>query len=385
MPMTKVRVFMIFLTILVVGILGLFASYYARGYRFNIKTFEFTPNGILVIKSEPDGASVYINGELKTATNATISLPPGSYDIEVKKDGFMTWSKRIQIEKEIVTQATVSMFKNAPSLSPVTFSGASNPVSSKDGTKIAYSDKEGLYTTETYNLPIGFSNSPTKITDGDMTNAQYSFSPNGRQILLNMSNSIFVVDSGSFTAQNDRVNVVSKKEEILSTWESQEKAKDRSLFANLPSVITDILTVEGVKYLTSPDDTMILYTPAEDANIPNYLIPQLPGSSTQKQSRDIKVGKTYVYDIKEDRNFLISEDSFESAVFYWMPDSRHILNPTEGKIVIMDYDGTNKQVVYSGSYIAPYAFPYRNTTKLLILTNLGSSSQTPNLYELTIK
>jgi hypothetical protein len=51
----------------------------------------------------------------------------------------------------------------------------------------------------------------------------------------------------------------------------------------------------------------------------------------------------------------------------------------------MDYDGTNRQVVYSGSYIMPSAFPYSNTSKLLILTNLGSNNSIPNLYTLTVK
>lgn len=380
--MAKIRVLMILTTILVVGVVGLFASYYARGYRFDLKTFRFSPNGILVIKSEPDGASVYINGELKTATNATLSLAPATYDVEVRKDGFLSWNKRIVIEKEIVTQSTVSLFKNAPSLVPLTFSGATNPVSSIDGTKIVFSDKNGLFTAETYNLPIGFASSPKKITDGDLRGSEYEFSPDGRQILLTTSNGIFVLDSGSFTAQNEMINVASKIDLIKKEWKIDQATKNKSLLAILPKFMQDVLFEDQASFTFAPDDTMVFYSPAQDFDIPNNLIPQLPGSSTQRQDRAIKIGQTYVYDIKEDRNFLISDSK---ATLYWMPNSRHILNPSENKVVIMDYDGTNRQVVYSGSYIAPYAFPYRNTTKLLILTNLGSIDQTPNLYELTIK
>lgn len=373
---------MVIITIFVVSLVGLYASYYARGYRLNLRNLRFLPNGIFVIKSEPDGASVFVNGELKTATNATLSLPPNTYDIEVKKDGFLTWSKRIIVEKEIVTQSTVSLFRNVPSLVPLTFSGANNPVISKDGNKIAYSDTNGLWVTETYNLPIGFATSPKKITDGDMTLATYEFSPDGRQILLNRSNAVFILESGSFTPQDELVNIASNKDKTILKWTEDEKTKNESLINTLPKVFLDILDNNEVNFTFAPDDTMVMYTPKSDFDIPSNLIPQLPGSSTQKQERSVKIGQTYVYDIKEDRNFLISNDK---SVYYWMPDSRHILNPTDEKIVIMDYDGTNKQVVYSGSYLAPYAFPYRNTTKLLILTNLGSINQTPNLYELTIK
>ena len=136
--MAKIRVFLFLLTIIVVGLFGFYMSYYARGYRLNLKTLKFEPNGILVIKSEPDGARVYINGSFKTATNASISLSPGVYDVEVKRDGYFKWYKRLTIEKEIVTSASVSLFRNVPSLSPLTFSGAQNPIISDDGTKIAF-------------------------------------------------------------------------------------------------------------------------------------------------------------------------------------------------------------------------------------------------------
>ena len=80
------RVIILFTTFLVVGIIGYFVSLIARGYRFDIDKFRFFPNGILVAKSDPDGASIYVNGDLKTATNTNIKLSPNSYNIEVKKE-----------------------------------------------------------------------------------------------------------------------------------------------------------------------------------------------------------------------------------------------------------------------------------------------------------
>ncbi len=395
--MTKFRVFFFLSTIVVVGIAGIFVSYYARGYRLNFKTFKFQPNGILVIKSEPDGASVIVNNELKTATNATLSLSPGTYDIKVSKDGFFSWSKRMVIEKEIVTQASASLFKNVPSLSPITFSGATNPVISNDGTKIAFivlpskdttPDKVGLFTVDTYTLPLGFSTNPKRVTDGDLTNANYIFSPDGRQIMLTIpngqtiSNSIFVLDSGSFTSQNERINIAAKKETTLAQWQKEKDIKNASLTRSLPVNLVDILTRKTSNYTFSPDENMILYTASGAATLANNLIPQLPGASTQKQERDIQKGHTYIYDIKEDRNFLVED---KGEMVRWMPDSRHLILAQNSQVVIMDTDGTNRQVVYSGSYIAPNAFPYTNTTKVLILTNLGAASSSANLYSLTIK
>ncbi len=400
--MTKVRIIFFTITLIVVGTLGLFAAYYAKGYKFDIKTLNFQPNGILVLKSEPDGASIYINGELESATDANISIAPGIYDIEVKKDGYFSWYKRLTIEKEVVTQAEISLFRNVPSLSPVTYMGAVNPVMSKDGSKIVYSilpdkdlddDKIGLWTLDAYSLPLGFSTSPTRIADGDMTDASYVFSPDGDQILLTVSEGIFLLDTSSFNSQGSMTNVASQEDEIIEDWKTKEEGINQSLIKNLPEELANILSRKTSSFVFSPNDNMILYTASGSAILPDNLIKQLPGASTQAQERDLETGHTYVYDIKEDRNFLITDkpvtidnnDNSQTAALRWMSSSLHLLLADAGEISIMDYDGTNRQVIYSGSYIAPSAFPFSNTTKLLVLTNLGAASASANLYTLTVK
>jgi hypothetical protein len=404
--MTKVRVTLFLITLVVVGVFGVFASYYARGYRFSLKTFKFSPSGILVVKSEPDGASIFVNHELKGATNTNISLAPGVYDVEVKRDGYFGWYKRLTIEKEVVTLATISLFKNAPSLSPVTFAGAVNPVISDDGTKIAFSvlpatgvanEKVGLWALDTFSLPLGFGGGPKRIADGNMTGATYAFSPDARQLLLTVSNGIFLIDSASYTGQNERVNIAFKKDEIIMSWEKERNAKNQGLMANLPPEVADILTRKTSDFLFSPDSQMILYTASSSAAIPDNLIPPLPGASTQKQERNIISGRTYIYDIKEDRNFFIMDQpvqirSFDklqtdqvSSALYWLSGGKYLLFSQPNQIVVMDDDGTNRQVVYSGSYVAPFALPFTNASKILVLTNLGSANSVPNLYTLTVK
>jgi WD40 repeat protein len=399
---TKIRVIFFLITLIVVGTAGYFVSYYARGYRLDFATLKFQPNGILVLRSEPDGASVYIDGDLKTATNASISIPPGTYDVEVRKDGYFSWYKRLTIVKEIVTQAPVSLFKNVPSLSPVTSTGAVNPVMAEDGSKIVFSilpskdidkDKSGLWALDTFSLPLGFGAGPKRITDGDMTGASYAFSPDNRQILLTTSNSNFVIDTESFIAQNQRVNIASKKDVTLAQWKAEKELKDQNLIKNLPPELNGILARKSSSFTFSPDGNMILYTASSSGTLPEGLIRPLPGASTQRQQRNVETGQTYIYDIKEDRNFLITDqpvtinnvDNSQTAALRWMSSSRHLLFAQSGQVLIMDYDGTNRQVVYSGSYFAPSAFPFSNTTKLLILTNLGAPTAPANLYTLTVK
>ena len=380
--MTKYRVLILFTTIVVVGIIGYFVALIARGYQFDIDNFRFLANGILVAKSDPDGASIYINGDLKGATNTNLRLSPNSYDIEIKKGGYISWKKRLTIKKEEVTQISAQLFKTAPSFSPITFDGATNPVVSNDFSKIAYINNDGLWVMSVSFLPIGFPNEPKKITDNVLPGASYLFSPNGREILLTTSGGKYLLSTNEFTQQNQRVNIASRVEETLQVWQTEKEQKETAELKYLPTELADFFKRKVSRSVFSPDATMVMYTASSEAKIKESLIPQLPGSSTQKEERDIKVGKTYIYDIKEDRNFEVGD---LNSNLYWLPTSRHLISAEENRIVIMDYDGTNRQTVFSGNYIAPHAYPFVNASKLLILTNLGSDSSVANLYSLSIK
>lgn len=389
--MTKQRILILLSTFLVIGVFGYLAILLARGYRFDIKTLKFNPNGIIVIKSDPTGAQIFIDGNLKGATDSNISLAPGTYDVNIKKDGYIPWYKRLQVEKEIVTEADLSLFNSTPALAPVTFFGASFPVSADDFSRIAFAvlpsitqdpDKIGLWVMDTSSLPLGFNRDAKRITDGDLTDATWYFSPNSRDLLLKTSTGVFLLDAGSFTPQNQRINIVSKFNSVTSSWEKEKETKLEAQTRNLPSRLQEILKKSTSAFTFSPDENKIVYTASSSATLEEDLIPQLPGSSTQKQDRDIKVDHTYVYDIKEDRNFLVDEGTPQRL--FWLLNSRNLVLAEEGKITIMDYDGTNRQSVYTGSFISPFVYPYINSSKILILTNLGSNS-TPNLYSLNLK
>lgn len=403
--MTKIRTIFITLTILVVGITGLIASFYARGYRFNLGTFKFEPKGILVVKTDPTGSEIYINSNFKTTSDANISLAPGTYDVSIKKEGFIPWNKRLIIEKEIVTEVFVPLFKAVPSLSPVTFDGVYNPTPSGDYTKLAYyvaplenqpREKSGLWVIENLNLPIGFTKDPRRITNGNFLNASWEFSPDGNEILLKNGPGIFLLNAVSFTPQNKRVNITSRYNKILADWEKERDKKTQSKLKPLPEELEEVFTEKTEIIEFSPDYTKFIYIASGSAYLKESLVKELPGSSTQKQERNIKKGQIYIYDIKEDRNFLIENSSERTIVGHykpenankrvaWFPNSNNLVLAEKGRITIMDYDGTNRQVVYSGEFTTPLAFPFASTSKLIILTNLGADSSTPNLYSLTIQ
>lgn len=393
LSMPRLRVAIFLSTILIVGIVGYLFSLYARGYRFNQETGNFSPNGLLVANSDPNGASVLVNGELKTATNATIPLVPGTYDIEVKKDGLISWKKRLTINREEVTQINVTLFASAPSLSAITFSGVINPIMSPDQTKVLYGvpattsdeslEKAGLWILETVNLPLGFNREPRRITDGNLVDATWNWSPDSREVMLTMkSGAVYILNTSEFVTQGQRVNVASQKELILAEWEEKKDKRLQAQLGKLPDELESIFLDKTSEVIFSPDENKILYTASGSATLKEGLIPPLPGSSTQKQAREIKLGKKYIFDIKEDRNFEVADATQPS---YWLATSNHLLLPQKDSVEIMDYDGTNRQTVYTGSYIFPFAYPSVSPGKLMILTNLGASTGFPNLYSLGLR
>src|SRR5688572_30347642 len=88
---------------------------YAKGYRATSGGI-IKGTGLLSANSFPSAAEVYINGKLTTATDNTLNLDPGEYHIEIKKDGYHTWSKKVKIIEELVTQTNAQLFPTSPAL-----------------------------------------------------------------------------------------------------------------------------------------------------------------------------------------------------------------------------------------------------------------------------
>ena len=148
---------------LIISITYLITSY-AKGYRLNLQQgINFKATGILSATSKPKASSVYINDHLITATDDTINLSPGDYNIKIVKDGYTSWQKKITLKKETVFQTDAYLFRINPDIRSITLSGAINPNISNDNTKIVYavasasaSKNNGLYQYDLTNnlLPL---------------------------------------------------------------------------------------------------------------------------------------------------------------------------------------------------------------------------------------
>jgi len=436
---------LIFLTTAVFIFSGTFLMIrYAQGYR-PTRTGTIKGTGLLSANSYPTAGEVYINGKLTTATDNTLNLDPGTYDIEIKKDGYHTWSKKLKIEAELVTETNAQLFPASPSLEPLTYTGATMPVPAPDGTKLSFTvasssavAKNGLYVQELTSSPIALNKTARQIarTEAgyDYTTSSYTWSPNGSEILVSFINGGHVLlDATKFNDLASLKDVSVRLPQILSEWELELAREERIGLLKLPDFMANIATGSATNLYFSPDSKRLLYQSITNLDIPTGLVPTLPSSSTQTESRSLQAGSWYVYDLKEDKNFLIAEDKLpktqkitllpnfavaipaelisspsafhllqngttgESIILFnaqyssivvsqiqWFPDSTHLILTTDSGIDLLEYDGTNRVTIYGGPMDKSIVYPWPDGSK--IITRISFSEGTlPNLYTIKLK
>ena len=373
---------------------------YGRGYRFDVTNYALNSTGLVVIQSEPNGAQIIIDGKIKTATPATITLRPGTYTITIAKEGFQSWEKHINVEGEVVNKIDALLLPTNPSLAALTASGIVNPSLSPDGSKLAYivpetittatssagiATKPGIWVLDLVDKPLGFNRDAREITKSDtidFSKATLSWSPDNKQILATMPKPVayYLFDVDQLTENPQQIFDIKT---IQNDWKMLKEQHEKEQLSTLPKLFTDVATTSAHILAFSPDETKILYQASTSATIPLVKIPRLLGPNSTEETRTIKTGFTYVYDIKEDRNYLVSTIT---SIPQWLPTSRHLLLVSKNTVEIMDFDGINRHTAYAGPFWDSFAVPWASGGKLVILTNLNTqASAMNNLYIVNLK
>lgn len=399
-----VLAFLIGITVLIV--------LYGRGYRLGFQQGEpqLTKTGILNITSKPVGANIYINDHLTTATNNTINLTPGKYKVKVAKEGYYDWQKDVDIQKEVVINADVTLYPKAPTLQSVSTFGVDSVVIDPSGTKLAFqigsqsAVKNGIYifdmTSRSFPVLAGQSNSTQLANDTlDLfSQAHLTWSPDGKQILASTSASpenvtyyLLKTDGINETPQDITATVTS----VTDLWQEQRQEKNQALLKVLKPKVQKFAKENFHILSWSPDENKILYQAKEDTDMPVFLTPRRIGNNVLYERRDLEKGAVYAYNIKEDTNTrivepieqlcnpLVSEDCV--TPFSWMPDTAHLVYVHDDKIDIIEDDGANITTLYAGPFLDEYVFPWPDGSKVVILTNLNNTSVSPTLYTIGLK
>lgn len=348
---------------------------FARGYNFDFQNRSFTKTGIISVRSIPEQASVYINGQLATATNNNIdNLTPGKYQVRVTKDGYTPWEKEVEVKQEVVTPIEIVLFPSVPDLNPITFNGVNNPKFSPDQNKLVYAisngDKTGLWVLDLSDRPLIFSRDPKQIVKDangfNFSQGDFSWTPDSKSVVVRLKDRPNVYLLSADQTNRDPFNdITASVATTETTWQEEERTEEKQRISKLPEMGRQIATASA-RLKFSPDEKRFI--------------------AFQK---DGEKEKAVVYDSRPSPDPSVKETTFnlpEAKEYLWLSDSQHIVLVEEGSISIIEKDGTNKSTVYSGVFENSLVFPVNNGTRLLILANFNSAQgKHPNLYSINLR
>jgi hypothetical protein len=419
---------------------------YAQG-DFRITNQGILPeSGLLAANSFPNGAQVYVDDKLVTATDDTIYLEPGEYQVKITKDGYSPWQKTMTIKEELVTQTNATLFPSAPSITPLTFTGAENLLPSPDGRKIVYYTasasskiKNGLYLLELGDNFNPFQKSSRQITIDEpginLDTANFIWSPDSSELMVLTDQKQVLISVNEKKRLSSLPDITFRRKQILSQWEEEMYLRERQYLDEFPEEMLAIATQSAKNVYISPDKKRLLYTATSSANLPEDIVPPIPSTNTQPEERRLEPGNIYIYDREEDKNFRIAQEkgsaelgpkslladdlfrnkpltyesspsaftklqatssaktsykfnSYHSSLFIntlqWFADSKHVMFIKDSNIQIMEYDGANNTTLYSGPFANKFIYPWPDGSRIIILTSFSPNSP-KNLYAIELK
>lgn len=121
--------------------------FYSLGWRIDWKAKRLIKVGLFYFQVLPRNVEIYLNGKLEKKTNfffnaASIeNLLPERYDIEIKKEGFHSWKKSLEIKEKQVTEAkNILLVPQNPNFKTLA-TGIKDFYFSPDGKKIVFKEE----------------------------------------------------------------------------------------------------------------------------------------------------------------------------------------------------------------------------------------------------
>jgi hypothetical protein len=356
---------------------------YSQGYRLELekKKVKVTQTGILSVRSIPEGATVYLNGKIETATNSTVSsLSRGTYKVEIKKDGFTDWDKTVEVYNDKVTDITALLISKSPRIEPLTNYGVSSFAIFHDGSKIIYSTKNGkepgiwlLPLNQTASLSIFGGNK--NLVLADTKDALYSFaeeiliSPQDDQILIRLpKNEYHLISISDMKNQSSATKIVDPTP-VFENWR-EEKKKILEKYIEKLDIREDLREIaSNPDSVWSPDfKKFLLKNNTPDGKI-QYKIYNF--------ENPLPVGEEMEYmplTVKKDEEISVC----------WYSDSYHLIVQEDQTVEIVRVDGSNRTEIFTGSLAKKDAFPTPSGDKIIILASFKQSVP-PDLYTVSIR
>jgi len=354
--------------------------------------------GMIAVRSIPNGAKVYVNDVLTTATDDTIaSLVPGDYKIKVEHEGFESWEKTLTVYPELVTDITAVLVLQSPKLEPLTNADVKAFSLSSNQNNIAFLTKNhtepGIWLLPLTGSPLNLFKNSTKllISDNDVfspsSGEKIWWSYDDKEVLVQMNTNGYLLYQLS-NLQSTKANPISITDvnTVFKKWDEAWKSNflthkiediKSSKDQIIPAWIIDRL--ESEKSTWSPDDKKFYFinknTTDKKANIVIY-----------NSESPLPIGEKRLYDS-------IEIADIANTKVQWYSDSYHLILLEKAEsadknnvytISLVRIDGTNKTPIYTGELASNQAYATASGDKIVVLTSLKENSKT-NLYAIAIR
>ncbi len=162
--------------------------FHTAGYRYNIQSGKILQTGVLNVRSIPKGASVFVDGTLQNERTPSVidNIAPGNHLVEVKKEGYSSWAKTLDVQSRQTTFVSSSvLFLTEPAVTHPQAPPAAQPVLQPETGRIAFLKEQNAF----FELWMKSSSTSDAQKIGAVSVAkgltpQLSWSPNGRYLLV---------------------------------------------------------------------------------------------------------------------------------------------------------------------------------------------------------
>jgi len=351
--------------------------------KIELSEINVKQTGMISAKSQPEGANVYLDGKLVTATNNSISgVDLGKHKLKITKNGYVTWEKEIEVFPELVTDITAMLISQTPRIEPLTNTGARKPTVSYSFEKLAFFSKDpeapGVWIVSFRDQGLSFFANSAKNAVRDTNFIKYSdgknitWSPDEDELLIESAESKFYL----VNLNNNNISPISNPNETKDMWNKkiQKKRLDFISKIEIPEDRVKIASAEDT--IWSPDNKKFIYKRIENNKIKYFIynmetpLPVGENIETQVLELDAKAAQPKITWYSDSFHIILVEEFDEKA--------------HRGKISIVRIDGTNKVEIYSNNLYSEDVYTTINGDKLVILTTFKSGDQT-DLYTLGIR
>lgn len=385
------RVFLFFTTLFFLTAASGLVFLWAQGYSLDRTSGKLEKTGMVLTKSEPDGAKIIVDEILTSATNATLAnLKPGVHKIRLEKEGFVAWEKAVTVKEQMVTEISAVLIPLTPKLLPLTSNGANHPALSSDGSRIAFFNQKEK-TPGIWLLPLSgrsllnLTQSSPKLLLADSspspifsTGLALKWSPDDSELLAQINRQgYYLIDTTQIPSNH--FNATASAEPAETRWSESETESRKSLLDKSPISSETLAAALSPQTLWAQNGKRFLYQ-KETADLIEYRVYDL--------SDPLPVGGYNDYQtlrVEKEIGLKVS----------WYSDSNHLLlfscqktdsgtECREGTIEIVEINGENRTQIYKGVVYSDQVFPTPDGSQLIILTSFNPEGD-PNLYAISLR